>query len=159
AYIAGIMSDQALTGGDVYVVSAAGGTPVDVTPGLKASVHTITWNGSARRLIATEFAAGEEILAMIEVDSRTQREAWRAPQMIWGNSRFGFTPGDAGLSLSKDGSFSAVIRQSYTTPPEVETGPPGKWKPVTRLNAAVRPLTGKASNIHWQSDRFDVQGL
>jgi len=158
AYIGGIMSDQGLTGGDVYTVPASGGTPVDVTPGLKASVQTITWNGSARSITATEFAAGEELLAVIDVAARTQREAWRAPEMIWGNSLFGFTPGDAGISLSKDGALSAVIRQSYTSPPEVETGPPGKWKPITRLNAAVRPLTGRASNIHWQSDQFEVQG-
>jgi dipeptidyl aminopeptidase/acylaminoacyl peptidase len=159
AYIAGIMSDQALTGGDVYVVSAGGGEPVNLTPGLKASVQTITWNGSARRLTATEFAAGEAVLAVIDADSRTQHEAWRGPEMLWANSLFGFTPGDAGVALSKDGAFSAVIRQSYTSPPEVATGPPGKWKPITRLNAAVRPLTGKAANVHWQSDQFDVQGM
>jgi dipeptidyl aminopeptidase/acylaminoacyl peptidase len=159
AYIAGIMSDEAITGGDVYVISAGGGAPVNVTPGLKASVHTLTWNGSAMRLTATEFAAGEEVLAVIDVDSKTQLELWRGPQMIWANNLLGFTPGEAGLSLSKDGTFSAVIRQSYTSPPEVETGPPGKWKPITQLNAAVRPLTGKATNVHWQSDEFNVQGM
>ena len=159
AYIAGIMSDEAITGGDVYVISAAGGEPVDVTPGLKASVHTLTWNGSFKRLTATEFAAGEEVLAVIDADSKTQRELWRAPQMIWANSLSGFAPGDSGISLSKNGAFSAVIRQSYTAPPEVETGAPGQWKPITRLNASVRPLTGKATNVHWQSDGFDVQGM
>ena len=159
AYIAGIMSDEALTGGDVHVVSAGGGEPINVTPGLKASVHTITWNGSAKGLIATEFAAGEEVLAVIDADARTQRELWRGAEMIWANSLFGFTPGDVGVALSKDGAFSAVIRQSYTSPPEVATGPPGKWKPITRLNTAVRPLTGTATNVHWRSDQFDVQGL
>src|SRR4029077_5698809 len=133
AYIAGIMSDEALTGGDVHVVSAGGGEPSNVTPGLKASVHTITWNGSAKGLIATEFAAGEEVLAVIDADARTQRELWRGAEMIWANSLFGFTPGDVGVALSKDGASSAVIRQSYTSPPEVATGPPGKWKPITRL--------------------------
>jgi dipeptidyl aminopeptidase/acylaminoacyl peptidase len=159
AYIAGIMSDEAITGGDVYVISAAGGAPVNVTPGLKASVHTVTWNGSAKRLTATEFAAGEEVLAVINVDTKTQSELWRGPQMIWANSLLGFAPGDSGVSLSKNGAFSAVIRQSYTSPPEVETGPPGKWKPITQLNASVRPLTGKATNVHWQSDGFNVQGM
>ena len=159
AYIAGIMSDEAITGGDVYVISAAGGAPVNVTPGLKASVHTVTWNGSAKLLTATEFAAGEEVLAVINVDTKTQRELWRGPQMIWANNLFGFVPGDSGVSLSKNGAFSAVIRQSYTSPPEVETGPPGKWKPITQLNASVRPLTGKTTSVHWQSDGFDVQGM
>ena len=79
AYISGIMSDEGITGGDVYVINAAGGDPLDVTPNLSASVHTITWNSSNTRIVATEFAAGEEVLALIDVDSKTQRELWRAP--------------------------------------------------------------------------------
>jgi dipeptidyl aminopeptidase/acylaminoacyl peptidase len=159
AYIGGLMSDEGITGGDVYVMPAAGGAPVDVTPGLAESVHTITWNASATRIVATEFAAGDEVLAAIDVDSKSQRELWRAPQMIWANCLLGLTPGDAGISLSKNGAFSAVIRQSYTSPPEVETGPPGKWKPITRANAGVKPITGKATNVFWKSDGFSVQGM
>jgi dipeptidyl aminopeptidase/acylaminoacyl peptidase len=159
AWIGGIMSDEAITGGDVFVMSAAGGTAVDVTPGLAGSVHTITWNGSAQQLIATEFAAGDEVLASIDVDAKSQRELWRAPGMIWANNVFGFTPGDAGISLSKDGKLSAVIAQSYTSLPEVATGPPGKWRTITHLNAAVQPITGKVSNVYWKSDAFKVQGM
>ena len=159
AYISGIMSDEGVTGGDVYVVSASGGDPVNVTPNLAASVHTITWNGSAKRIVATEFAAGEEVLAVIDVDLRTQQELWRAPQMIWANSLLGSTPGDAGISLSKNGAVSAVIRQSYTSPPEIETGPPGKWRPITQLNRSVKPLTGKATLVSWTSDGLKIQGM
>ena len=159
AWIGGLMSDEGITGGDVFVMSAAGGTAVDVTPGLAASVHTITWNGSAQQLLATEFAAGDEVLAAIDVDAGSQRELWRSPEMIWANNVFGFTPGDAGISLSKDGRLSAVIRQSYNSPPEVATGAPGKWQTITHLNAAVRPITGRASNVSWKSDAFDVQGM
>jgi len=159
AYIGGIMSDEAVTGGDIYVMPVAGGAPVDVTRGLAASVQTFTWNPSASRIMATEFAAGEEVLATIDVDSRSQREVWRAPQMIWANSLLGLAPGDAGISLSKDAAFSAVIRQSYTSAPEVETGPPGNWKAITEANARVRPITGKATNVSWRSERFNVQGM
>jgi dipeptidyl aminopeptidase/acylaminoacyl peptidase len=159
AYIGGLMSDEGFTGGDVYVMPAAGGAPVDVTPGLAESVQTITWNASATRIVATEFAAGDEVLAAIDVDSKSQRELWRAPQMIWANCLLGLTPGDAGISLSKNGAYSAVIRQSYTSPPEVETGPTGKWKPITRANAGVKPITGKARNVFWKSDGFSVQGM
>jgi dipeptidyl aminopeptidase/acylaminoacyl peptidase len=159
AYIGGIMSDEGITGGDVYVLSSSGGTPVDATPNLAASVQTITWNGSATRLFATEFAAGDEVLATIDVSAQSQQELWRAPQMIWANNLLGFAPGDAGISLARNGAMSAVIRQSYTAPPEVETGPPGKWHPITRINAGTRVLTGKATNIFWKSDAFNVQGL
>lgn len=159
AYISGLMSDEGITGGDVYWIQASGGTPVNATAGLAASVSTITWNGSSKRLIATEFSAGEAVLASIDVDSKSQHEIWRAPQMIWANNLFGFGPGDTGISLSKDAANSAVIRQSYTSPPEVETGAPGKWKPITRLNTAVQPITGKATNLFWKSDQFSVQGM
>ncbi len=159
AWIGGIMSDEGITGGDVFVMSAAGGAAVDVTAGLAASVHTINWNGSAQQLLATEFAAGEEVLASIDVDAKSQRELWRAPEMIWANNLFGFTPGDAGISLSRNAAMSAVIRQSYTSPPEVETGPPGEGRPITRINSGVRPITGKATNIYWESDGFKVQGM
>jgi len=159
AYICGIMSDEGITGGDVYVINAVGGDPVDVTPNLSASVHTISWNGSNKRIVATEFAAGEEVLALIDVDLKMQRELWRAPEMIWANNLMGFAPGDSGISLTKNNSFSAVIRQSYTSPPEVETGPPGKWRPITSLNAAVKPLTGKAANRSWMSDGRSIQGM
>jgi dipeptidyl aminopeptidase/acylaminoacyl peptidase len=79
--------------------------------------------------------------------------------MIWASDVFGFTPGDAGISLSRNAAMSAVIRQSWTSPPEVESGPPGKWRPITRINTAVHPITGKATNIYWKSDSFRVQGM
>ncbi|HKD55323.1 MAG TPA: S9 family peptidase [Steroidobacteraceae bacterium] len=159
AYIGGIMSDQGSTGGDVYLVPAAGGGAVNVTAGLAASVQTITWNGSARHIIATEFAAGESVLADIDADAKSQRQLWRAAEMIWANSLLGRGPGDAGISLSRNGAVSAVIRQSYTTPPEVQVGPPGRWQAITAANVAVRSITGKATNITWKSDGFDVQGM
>jgi dipeptidyl aminopeptidase/acylaminoacyl peptidase len=159
AYIAGIMSDETVTGGDVCVIDAAGGDPVDVTPDFPVSVHTITWNGSSRRIVATEFAAGDEVLAELDVNAKTQREIWRAPEMIWANTVAGFTPGDAGISLSRNGAMSAVIRQSYASPPEVETGAPGKWRPITRLNAGVERLTGKAANITWTNEGMSIQGV
>jgi dipeptidyl aminopeptidase/acylaminoacyl peptidase len=151
------MSDEGITGGDVYVISTAGGVPANVTPNLAASVQTITW--SARGIIATEFAAGEEVLAAIDANTRSHRELWRGPEMIWANSLFDFCPGDAGISLSRNAMVSAVIRQSYTSPPEVETGALGRWHPITHVNAGVRPITGKAGNVFWKSDAFNVQGM
>jgi dipeptidyl aminopeptidase/acylaminoacyl peptidase len=153
------MSDEGITGGDVYAIDAAGGDPVDLTPGLAASVQTITWNGSDRQIIATEFAAGEEMLAAIDARSGTQRELWRAAEMIWANNLFDFAPGDSGISLSRNGRFSAVIRQSYTAPPEIETGAPGQWRRITHLNDDAQVLTGKATNISWKSDGLSIQGL
>ena len=41
AFIGGIMSDFGSTGGDIYTVPVAGGTPVDVTPQLAASATSL----------------------------------------------------------------------------------------------------------------------
>jgi dipeptidyl aminopeptidase/acylaminoacyl peptidase len=159
AYIGGLMSDETITGGDLYVIGKEGGEPIDVTPGLAASVQTFTWNGSTSHVVATEFAAGDVVLASVDVDARSQKELWRGAQMIWANSVLGINPGDAGISLSRDGRYSAVIRQSYVQAPEVETGPPGRWKPITRANAGVVRITGSATNVTWKSAPYDVQGM
>ena len=158
AYIGGIMSDEGVTGGDVYVISAEGGPPTDVTPGLAASVNTVAWRAPTR-IMATEFAAGEEVLAMVDTRTKSQRQLWRGPEMIWANSLLGFTPGDAGIALDRDGKNSAVIRQSFVSPPEIETGPPGRWRPIRRTNAAVHAITGSVTNVHWESGSFSVQGM
>lgn len=159
AFIGGLMSDETITGGDIYVIPAAGGTPEDVTPGLAASVQTITWNGSAKEIIATEFAAGDEVLARVDVAAKRQRELWRAPDMIWASQVLDFSPGDSGIALSRNGTMTAVIHQSYSAPPEVEAGPPGHWHPLTHLNAGVKVITGKARNVRWKNDGMDVQGM
>jgi len=41
----------------------------------------------------------------------------------------------------------------------VETGPPGKWKPITRASAGVKPITGEATSVFWKSDGCSVQGM
>ncbi len=74
AFISGIMSDEAITGGDLYVISAHGGEPRNVLPSLPASLQTITWSGSSSEILATEFAAGDEVVARIDVDHGTQDE-------------------------------------------------------------------------------------
>ena len=76
AYIGGIMSDEAITGGDVYVVAPAGGDAIDVTPNLKASVVTIAWNGSRNGILATELAGDRMVIAQIDPDAKRQHQVW-----------------------------------------------------------------------------------
>ena len=49
AYIGGLMSDFGSVGGDIWTVPFAGGDPVDMTKGEKASVTSLVWtNGGLR---------------------------------------------------------------------------------------------------------------
>ncbi len=158
AYIGGIMSDEAITGGDVYVVPASGGAAHDVTPNLKASVATIAWNGSANRVLATELAGSRMILASIDIASKAQRQLWSGEEMIYATGFAGLAPGDEGVSVTRDGRLAATIRQSITTPPEIAIGPIGAMHAVTSANAHVTRLTGPARSLTWTSDGTTVQG-
>ncbi|MDQ2901089.1 MAG: S9 family peptidase, partial [Acidobacteriota bacterium] len=57
AFIGGLMSDEGSTGGDVFTVPAAGGTPRDITPGRKTSPSWLKWTG-ANRIVMTETVDG-----------------------------------------------------------------------------------------------------
>ena len=50
AVIHGIMSDEGQTGGDIYVVPAAGGAAKNVTPNLEGSARALAWRPDGRIL-------------------------------------------------------------------------------------------------------------
>ncbi|HEX3462448.1 MAG TPA: S9 family peptidase [Candidatus Elarobacter sp.] len=158
AYIGGIMSDEAITGGDVYVVPASGGAAVDVTPGLKASVTTIAWNGSPNRILATELAGDRMLIASVDVAAKTQRQLWSGQETIYAKGFAGLAPGDEGVSVARDGKTAATIRQSITAPPEIAVGALGAMHAVTSANAHARKLTGAARSVTWTSEGAKVQG-
>jgi dipeptidyl aminopeptidase/acylaminoacyl peptidase len=159
AYICGIMSDEAVTGGDICVVAAAGGAAVDVTPDFDASVTTIDWRGSRNTILATDNRLGKTCVTTFGIDTSSHHDRWCGPESIFANSYAGIVAGDNGLALSRDGSVSAVIRQSVTAPPEIALGPIGAWRRITSANANVPRLTGAAHSITWTSDGITVQGL
>jgi len=158
AYIGGLMSDESITGGDIYVVPAAGGDAEDVTPNLGASVTTITWNGSPVKLTVTELAGGSMRIATVDTAAKTHVVRWSGQETIFANSLDGDIPGDAGVSLSRDGTMSAMIRQSLTAAPELYAGPIGAWKKMTARNSATPRVITAVKNLSWVSDTFNVQG-
>ena len=50
AFIGGLMSDQGSTGGDVWIVPAAGGEPLNLTPQRPSSPAWIEWDGNRQPL-------------------------------------------------------------------------------------------------------------
>jgi dipeptidyl aminopeptidase/acylaminoacyl peptidase len=158
AYIGGIMSDEAITGGDAYVVPASGGAATDVTPELKASVTTIAWNGSATNILATELAGDRMVIASIDADAKTQQQRWSGQETIYARGFAGLAPGDLGVSVTRDGKLAATIRQSIAKPPEIALGALGAMHDVTAANKNVKRLTGLARSLTWSSEGTMVQG-
>jgi len=153
AFIGGIMSDEGSTGGDIYAIPAAGGKPRDLTPGIKASPAMLTWLPALGKILFAEQIDGASGIATLDTRDGKIETLWRGPETISTGSRWGF-----GISLAEDGKTSALIRQSFSQPPEIWAGEIGAWKQLTRHNAGVHPLWGKSESIHWQNDGMKIQG-
>jgi dipeptidyl aminopeptidase/acylaminoacyl peptidase len=150
AFIEGLMSDEGSTGGDLFVIPAAGGAVRNVTPDLKASVTTFAWT-AADRITFGEDIAGESAIVRLNTADNSMETLWRGAELVTSHDLIG-------ASIAGDGITSAVIRSGFRAPPEVWAGRIGEWKKITKTNASSRPAWGEARSIRWKSDAFDAQG-
>jgi dipeptidyl aminopeptidase/acylaminoacyl peptidase len=150
AFIEGLMSDQGVVGGDVFLVPAAGGTAENLTPQMPASATWLAWSGP-EEILFTELVDGNSGIAAAGSGS-APRLLWSGPELITTGD------GEVGLSLARSGRQSAMVRSSALHPPEVWAGEAGAWKQVTHANSDIKPLWGEERSVHWNSDGFHVQG-
>ena len=150
AFIGGIMSDQGSTGGDVWVLPRAGGAPRNLTPGMKASASTLRWI-SPETILFGEEVGGDSGLATVSKDGGPVATLFTGAEHLT-------TDHLTGAALAKDGKTSAVVRESFTAPPEVWAGAIGSWTQVTHANAAVTVSWGAAKKMTWASDGTTVHG-
>jgi dipeptidyl aminopeptidase/acylaminoacyl peptidase len=154
AFIGGLMSDEPLPGGDVYIVPASGGSARNVTPRMKAQASWIAWSPNGDRILMAQYLDGRSGIASVGADGGEVQTLWTGDESIAAEN-----PGFAlNLSLAADGKTTALVRESYSAPPEVWAGPIGHWTQLTRANAKLEPLWGEARSVHWKSDEFTVQG-
>jgi dipeptidyl aminopeptidase/acylaminoacyl peptidase len=151
AFIEGLMSDEGSTGGDLFVIPAAGGAARNVTPEIKASVATFSWT-APDRITFGENVAGESAIARVDTAGGAIETLWRGQEFITSHD------GGIGASLAGDGVTSAVIRSGFRNAAEVWAGPIGEWKRITITNRSATSPWGEARSIRWKSDTFDVQG-
>jgi dipeptidyl aminopeptidase/acylaminoacyl peptidase len=152
-FIAGLMSDEGLIGNDIFTISATGGEPRNVTPGIKASPSWLTWMPDGKRILFAAYAGGDSSIATVETATGRVENLWRAGESISSSDTFGYV-----LSVAADGKRVAVVRHSFSTPPEVWAGPIGDWMQITKRNVTLKPSWGEAKSIMWKSDGYDVQG-
>ncbi|MEO8032939.1 MAG: S9 family peptidase [Acidobacteriota bacterium] len=155
AFLEGLMSDEGSNGGDIMVINADGSSPHNITDGMKITPTAIRWSGNGDLTF----------LATIEGDTAVGRfaalvdqvEGPVTPTMIWRGAE-SISGGDEGSLFSRDGRAGAVIHSSFTQPPEIFAGAVGQWKPLTKVNASMKAMTGEAKSIRWKSDAFEAQG-
>jgi dipeptidyl aminopeptidase/acylaminoacyl peptidase len=156
AFIEGVMSDEGLTGGDIHVVPVTGGAARNLTPGVKASPSSLAWTGPDRISVVANVDgdSGYAVVTGAGYPDGSSWNGWTGEELI-GADTGAWVPA---ASFSRDGSASAVVRQSASTPPEVWAGPMGGWKQITHLNKDVRTTWGKSRNVHWMNGDTRVQG-
>ncbi len=172
AFIGGLMSDQGVTGGDVWIVSAAGGQPHNLTPLRPTSSAWITWDGN-RHIFVSELAGGNCQLVRLGLAGDAARSDVSA---IADRTVFSF-PGDVGggeqelsLSATADRSLFVFHADSFNRPAEIFAARSGD-QPVpaagnevaglnqlTHINDGIQAGWGKTVSLDWTSDAFHVQG-
>jgi dipeptidyl aminopeptidase/acylaminoacyl peptidase len=150
AFIGGLMSDEGIIGGDIFTVSATGGTPKNLTPDIHASPCWLTWLRSGR-ILFTELVDGGSGIGVVDPATGQASRLWAAGESI-------AAEGQNRISIAQDEKTSVLVRQSFEQPPEIWAGPIGDWRQVSHANDGVASGLGKVASIHWKSDEFTVQG-
>jgi dipeptidyl aminopeptidase/acylaminoacyl peptidase len=156
AFIGGLMSDQGSTGGEVYVIPAAGlkpgEQPSDATPNRLASPAWIAWLDE-NRLLVSEHVGGNSHITALDLktgqDDPSVNLTLPANIISWVDVM--------SVSIAKTGDF-AFIRESFEHGPEVWAGPLNNMQQISHLNDAVKPSWGKAESIEYTNDGFHIQG-
>lgn len=146
AVIGGIMSDFGSVGGDVYLVNAATGNPVDVTKGSPFSVRSMQWVGPDDiAFVAIQDGAMKFAHLDVEGGQVSASDAPAATISSW--------------SVAKGGQTAAFVRQSFDFAPEIWIEASGvALHAVTHANADALRFWDKAQSLTWKNDGFTVQG-
>ena len=139
------MSDFGSTGGDVYLVDAASGSSREVTEGAPISVQSLRWN-DASSIDVVAHVTGAMHLMRLDVATARLTALTNREESLWS------------WSSARNGTVVALVRASFTDPPEIWAGPPSALRRVSASNASAVRLYGKAVSLNWQSDQLTIQG-
>ncbi len=155
AFIGGLMSDQGSTGGDVYVVDAKGGQPVDVTPGIDGTPSYEEWAGNGT-VGFVEDRRGHTLIAQWNVN--TKAEAGNGA-MDLGEVSVGGGPIKDAVSYVRGGGGGVVAftEQGFRQAPEIWTLSASGPQQLTHLNDGAKP-NARTESVEWTHGQFHVQG-
>jgi dipeptidyl aminopeptidase/acylaminoacyl peptidase len=151
AFIEGLMSDEGFHGGDLFTISANGHDVTNRTRGRKSSVSSLFWL-TPDRILFTEIVGGGGAISELVLGNNSVRPIWKSTEAL---HAFGNFPD---FAVSKDGKFAAAERSNFETPPEIWAGPVGEWHQLTGNNSAQTATWGKAENLEWTNEGFNIQG-
>src|ERR1700722_20300273 len=120
AFIGGLMSDEPIVGGDVYLVPEEGGKPQNLTSDMRATASWLTWAPNSNKILVAEYAEGSSAIHEINADGKAGKthDVFFDGSILYSN--FGMQ-----FSVANDGNTMGLIQQSFDTPPEVWAGKSG----------------------------------
>jgi dipeptidyl aminopeptidase/acylaminoacyl peptidase len=168
AFIGGLMSDQGVTGGDVWIVPSTGGQPRDLTPGRQTSAQWFTWDGNSAIFIS-EIGGGYSQLIRLHLPSTTADSPFFDSRVFSIPAMVGAGALEGSLSATADRSIFVFQASSFSTPPEifsawgkvpdsVHSADAARIGQLSHFNDGVQPAWGKSVSLTWKNDNFDVQG-
>ena len=151
AFIEGLMSDEGFHGGDLFTIPASGGDVQNRTNDRKGSVSSLFWL-TPDRILFTEYVGGGGAVSELTLENNSVRTIWKGAEAF---HAFGNFPD---FAVSKDGKVAAADRTTFDTPPEIWAGPIGEWRRLTNDNSALTATWGKAEDLEWTNEGFNIQG-
>ena len=134
AFIGGLMSDQGVTGGDVWVIdakgdakaNAAGSQPRNLTPNRPASSQWIVW-GDDEHIFTCELADGVNRLVRFQLQgdrtSASVATSFAAPVFSYPGT-VGVSISDRSLAVTADRSLFVFQASTFNQPPEIYAAGP-----------------------------------
>jgi acylaminoacyl-peptidase len=162
AFIGGLMSDQGVTGGDVWVVPSSGGAPSNITPNRPFTSVWIAWDGSSY-LIVSEIAGGNCRInhfpvGVVETAHSVPAEA----TLLNYPGAIGAGRAELSLSITADRSLLVFRASSFSKAPEIfsvrRTSGSASSTQLTHFNDTVKPTWGQSVSLTWANDDFHIQG-
>jgi len=155
AFIGGLMSDEGVTGGDVWIIDAkgdaAGGLPHNLTPGRPASSQWIVW-GDDEHIFTSEVADGINRLVRFRLQgdrtSESVATSFSAPVFAYSGT-VGMGAFNHSLSVTANRSLFVFQASTFNQPPEIYAAGPMTAALSTQTAGAPGPShlgTGDASD-------------
>ena len=155
AFIGGLMSDQGSTGGDIWVVPAKGGAPVDITPNIDGTPCFEVWLND-KEIGFVEDRRGHTLL----VDYDAEHHGEIAHTDLGEVTVSGGAIKDAvSVATASKGVYLAFVEAGLGQAPEVFTvNQKNEPLALTHLNAASPAPAAKIESIEWTSPIAEAGG-
>ena len=154
AFIAGLMSDEGATGGEIYMLPSEGGEPRNLTPDRRSSPVWFQFT-SSYSILFSEYRGGSVAICTLDLAAGKIDTKWEGGESIHASLD------DSSLALASRTADASgvVVRESWRKPAELWAGPIGKWTQLTHINHPVDDIaTSRVEDMKWQNAGFQIQG-